>query len=199
MSFETKESLASELVTFVDNDGVLYQGQTLSIIKNLVKKMASGKYDPEKAVKLFMYLAESGARKYDKEFGGSESGWHDMFPVDVRKMAATHWRDSFESEAKLGNYDEYVPKKYQKKTSAAAKSDKQTKAYKDGFNLALQMAQSLSKAEIEHIVQSKTVFAPIDHPLNAPHIPAKNRSPNPDHRRGYLRGMQNVLDAMDGN
>lgn len=199
MGFDTKENLASELVTFVDNDSVLYQGQTLSIIKNLVKKTASGKYDREKAVKLFMYLAESGARKYAKEFGGSESGWHDMFPVDIRKMAATHWRDSFEAEAQLGNYDEYIPKKYQKKVASPTKAGKQTKAYKDGFNLALKMAQSLSKAEIEHIIRTKTVFAPTDHPLCAPYVPTKNQSPDPEHRRGYLRGMQNVLDAMDGN
>lgn len=118
MAFEDKESLASELVTFVDNDGDLYRGQTTSILKNLVTNMARGQYDRDKAVKLFMYLAESGAKKYAKVFGGSESGWHEMFPTDIRKLAATHWRDDFETEAKEGNYDDLLPKKYQPKPVA---------------------------------------------------------------------------------
>ena len=118
MSFETPESLARELVLYVDSDADLYRQQVQPIFKNLVTKMARGLYDGEKAVKLFMYLAESGAKKYAKQFGGDESQWHTMFPVPVRRMAAVAWRYSFENEARLGNYDNFLPKKYQKSKTA---------------------------------------------------------------------------------
>jgi hypothetical protein len=114
MGFDNNESVAYELVMFTDNDRDLYRQQMEPIFKNLITKMASGKYDREKAIKLFMYLAESAAKKYAHDAGpGDTSRWHEMFPVPVRKLAATHWRDSFEVEAKLGNYDNLLPKKYQ--------------------------------------------------------------------------------------
>ena len=58
-----------------------------------------------------MYLAESGAKKYAREFGGV---WHDMFPVPVRREVAKAWRDEFEVEYATGAYDDLKPKKYQK-------------------------------------------------------------------------------------
>lgn len=103
---------ATELQLYVDNDADLYRQQHQPILKNLITKMARGTYDRDKAVKLFMYLAESGAKKYTKEFGGT---WHTMFDVPTRRLAAIAWRDAFEGEAKLGNYDNYLPKKYQKR------------------------------------------------------------------------------------
>ena len=121
MSFETPESLASELKMFTENDGDIYRHQTTSILKNLATKKASGKYDRAKAVDLFMYLAESGAKKYVKEFGGGL--WHDVFPVTIRRLAATEWRDEFETEYGYGNYDNLLPKKYQKSPAAKARND----------------------------------------------------------------------------
>jgi hypothetical protein len=119
MSFETPEALAAELKMFTENDGEIYRGQTTSILKNLATKMVKGVYDPDKAVDLFMYLAESGAKKYAKEFGGS-AAWHDMFPVDVRRIAAKEWRDEFEVEFENGAYDSMLPKKYQPDASIKA-------------------------------------------------------------------------------
>ena len=114
MGFESDQSLASELKLFTENDGEIYRQQTQSILKNLATKKASGKYDHDKAVTLFMYLAESGAKKYAKEFGGPGApAWHDMFPVAIRKIAAAEWRDEFESEYANGAYDNMLPKKYQ--------------------------------------------------------------------------------------
>jgi hypothetical protein len=124
MSFETPESVARELVIFVDHDGDLYRKQTQPIFKNLVTKMARGQYDREKAVKLFMCLAESGAKKYAKESGGDESMWYSMFPVPIRRLAASAWRDAFEQEASLGNYDNFLHKKYQKPNAAPRRRTK---------------------------------------------------------------------------
>ena len=113
MSFETPQALAAELKLYTENDGDLYRQQTTSILKNLATKKASGKYDHDKAVDLFMYLAESGAKKYIKEFGGPQASWHDAFPKDIRHLVASEWRDEFEAEYANGAYDHLLPKKYQ--------------------------------------------------------------------------------------
>lgn len=103
---------ATELRLYIDNDSALYQGQATSIYKNLATKKARGAYKHDLAVKLFGYLVESGAKKYAKEFGGT---WHQMFDVPTRKAVAEELTDAFEAEAKLGNYDNLLPKKYQAK------------------------------------------------------------------------------------
>jgi hypothetical protein len=112
MEFNNDQAAAQELKLFTENDGDLYRQQTTSILKNLATKKANGKYDHDLAVKIFMYLAESGAKKYAQEFGGI---WNLMFPMGVRKQVASEWRDEFEVEYKNGSYDHLLPKKYQKK------------------------------------------------------------------------------------
>jgi len=109
MSFDTDQSVVTELVQFTENDGDIYRQTTTSILKNLATKKAQGKYDAELAVQAFMYLAEAGAKKYARDFGGV---WHESFPVPIRRMAATHWRDEFETEFALGNYNNLLPLKY---------------------------------------------------------------------------------------
>ena len=113
MSFESNESVAEELALFTENDGDIYRRQTEPILKNLATKKASGKYDHDKAAQLFMYLTETGAREYIKQHGSPEDVWHQMFPINVRRIVATKWRDEFEQEFALGNYDHLIPKKYQ--------------------------------------------------------------------------------------
>ncbi len=110
MGFDTDQSVAIELIQFTENDGDIYHQMTQAILKNLATKKAQSKYDSDKAVQAFMYLAEAGAKKYAKEFGGV---WHEHFPIQIRRMAATHWRDEFESEFALGNYNNLLPLKYQ--------------------------------------------------------------------------------------
>jgi len=195
MGFETKESLASELVTFVDNDGDLYRQQTTSILKNLVTKMARGDYNRDKAVTPFMYLAENGAKKYARVFGGSESGWHEMFPIDVRRMAATHWRDSFEAEAKLGNYDNLLPKKYQGGGSTGKSAD-----YQAGAKHAQLVAQRAPKSAIEYMLAWKQVFPQARrHIPEIALLPLPKNSKKPAFKQGFLNRLQAVLDAMNGN
>lgn len=111
MAAQADQNAAEELKLFIDNDGDLYRQQTTSIFKNLITKVGRGTYDSQKAVTLFMYLVEAGAKKYAKEFGGT---WNLMFSVPTRKLAAAAMRDDFEFAAKNGEYDHYLPKKYQK-------------------------------------------------------------------------------------
>ena len=103
----------SELYTYITSDGQLYRSQGLPIIKNLAAKKGSGKYNSTLAAKLYGYLAESGAKKYAKEFPGTE--WNRLFSVADRKEVAQRLRDDFEAEWDNGSYREYVPKKYQAK------------------------------------------------------------------------------------
>jgi hypothetical protein len=189
MSFETPEALAQELILFVDNDGEINRSQTQSILKNLMTKIGQGRYDHGRAVDLFMYLAESGAKKYAREFGSPGAPWHDMFPIEIRRMAATHWRDEFEENAKNGEYDSLLPKKYQK--SAPKKQSKSSKRassdYRDGQKAAQHVASKLSAAEIESIVRDSHVYG------------VSGSLWKPEFKRGYLNQMAAILNAMKGN
>jgi len=118
MGFESDASVVRELELFIDNDAQLHRQQYVPILKNLMTKHGQGRYNRALAVKLFMYLVDNGAKKYAKEHGGpGGSPWHQMFPKPIRVKVAESLRDSFEDEAELGNYDEYIPKKYQGKVS----------------------------------------------------------------------------------
>lgn len=105
---------AQELATYIENDRDLYHQQELSITsitKNLATKMAKGVYDKEKAIKLWMYLMEAGAKKYAKEF---DIDWKTIFPKKVQQEAAEMFNETFLTEYSLGNYHNLLPKKYQR-------------------------------------------------------------------------------------
>jgi len=108
---------ARELHLFVDNDADLHRQQYTPILKNLMTKHAQGRYNRALAVKLFMYLVDAGAKKYAKMHGSPDQPWHKMFSKHDRTTVAQALRDDFEEEAKLGNYDDMLPKKYQGKVS----------------------------------------------------------------------------------
>ena len=110
---ETDTISARELELYVENDAQLYRSQYTPINRNLATKKARGVYDHDKAVKLFMYLMESGAKKYAREYGGPGANWHEMFNVPTRRAAAERFARHFEVEYGLGNYDSLLPKKYQ--------------------------------------------------------------------------------------
>lgn len=109
--FEDDEHAENELLLYIDNDADLFRQQDLPIIKNLTAKKARGVYDHEKAVKLYMYLVENGAKKYAREFGGT---WNMLFSRGTRLNVARRFVRQFESEYDAGVFKEYVPKKYQK-------------------------------------------------------------------------------------
>jgi hypothetical protein len=102
-----------ELDLFIDNDGDLYRQQTQPIQKNLITKLAKGVYDKDKAVKLWMYLVDSGAKKYAREHGSPDTAWNIMFPKTVRLEVAKAQNEKFLSEAVYGGFNKLLPKKYQ--------------------------------------------------------------------------------------
>jgi hypothetical protein len=183
---------ARELKIFTENDADLYRQRTTPIVRNLRTKQAQGVYDHDKAVALFMYLAEAGARKYAKEYSTGESEWSKMFPKDVRLAVSREWRDEFETESALGNYDNatYLPKKYLEALQSGKKPQQRTArvgsdSSSDGAELAQRVASNLQEKEIERIV-----LLGLDPP---------GRKRGPVFKRGYLNRMQSILNASGGN
>jgi len=77
---------AEELKLYIDNDGNLYRSQPLAILKNLATKRARGEYRHDLAVKLFGHRVESGAKKYNKEFGSGQP-WHQLAEAERRGIS----------------------------------------------------------------------------------------------------------------
>lgn len=117
---------ARELLVYIENDGNLYRQQHEPIIKNLVLKIDRGAYDHEKAVKLYGYLVESGAKKYTKDFAGTGDKWNEIFSKPTREAVAREFVARFEGEYKLGNYDNLHAKKYSGKSGALKNPAKAT-------------------------------------------------------------------------
>lgn len=126
----TDTHAATELKLYIDNDADLYRRQTTSILKNLATKKARGVYKHDLAVKLFGYLVQAGAKKYADEFEPTLRVWHQIFDAPTRRAVAEALTKDFEAEYRHGNYDNLLPKKYQKleKTSSSHATKKKTLA-----------------------------------------------------------------------
>ena len=84
--------MVDELKLFIDNDGQLYKQRLIPIVKNIQKKMKSGKYDHKKAPKLWKYLVDDGAKKYQKEFPGVK------FSRQEKDVVAQEFADEYKDE-----------------------------------------------------------------------------------------------------
>ena len=91
---------ARELYLFIQNERDLMR-QKSSIIKNIARKMKSGKYDHKQAPKLWMYWIESGAKLYDKMYS---SPGVKTFDKDTKMSVAIQLADEMKTEIELGNY-----------------------------------------------------------------------------------------------
>ena len=86
------ERMVGELKIFIDNDAQLYKQRLIPIVKNIQKKMKSGKYDHKKAPKLWKYLVDDGAKKYQKEFPGVK------FSRQEKDAVAQEFADEYKDE-----------------------------------------------------------------------------------------------------
>lgn len=106
---EVDRHAAEELVMYIENTADLSldgpRGQGNSILLNLMRKWRKGKYESPLAVKLFMYLTESGAKRYVEEMHSSLP-WNQMFNVPTRTEAARQLEASFRERAEQGEYDD---------------------------------------------------------------------------------------------
>ena len=89
---------ARELKLYIEQDRDLYRQQIVPIIKNVQRKMKSGKYDHAQAPKLWLYLVDNGAKKYVKEFGGDvKRDW----PKDLRISIANEFANEYKAEIEI--------------------------------------------------------------------------------------------------
>ena len=95
---------AYKLIIHADNDRDLYKSSHVPVAKNLEKKCKAGKYDHEKAKKLWKYHADRAADSYAKEYGKPGQKGHHIFSVADRKEAASHFADKHKGEMELGNF-----------------------------------------------------------------------------------------------
>ena len=86
------KNMVIELKMYIDNDADLYRQRLIPIVKNIQKKMKSGKYDHKKAPKLWKYLVDDGAKKYQKEFPGVK------FSKIVKDAVAQEYADEYKDE-----------------------------------------------------------------------------------------------------
>ena len=93
----------SEIEMFIDNNRNLYRQQFLPIIKNIQRKIKSGKYDHALAPKLWGYLIENGMKLYAKE--NRDPRWIDLLSTKDRKVLAQKYADVYYDEIMNGNFD----------------------------------------------------------------------------------------------
>jgi hypothetical protein len=209
-----------ELQLFTENDADIYRQTTTPIVRNLRTKQAQGKYDHDRAVDAFMYLAEAGARKYARLHSVGEADWHNIFPVDVRRAAAVAWRDEFEEESRNGNYDNatYLPKKYLdkiagKKTPASTRSKTaHSEAYYTGMRAGREWAYTSERPDLSPMMRAtrsqrkstlannkntSDVAAFLGLPRKAPM--SKIVRAYSEYDQGFERGATSVFDAEEGN
>lgn len=99
---------AHELYLFAISDGDLYRQQGEPIIKNLARKHAKGIFKRDLAVKLYTYLADNAAKKYEYDHGtgrlvgtrGAVRSWREVkgygiFTTAHRREAAAHLLDHY--------------------------------------------------------------------------------------------------------
>ena len=86
------KDMVIELKLYIENDGQLYKQRLIPIVKNIQRKMKSGKYDHKKAPKLWKYLVDDGAKKYQKEFPGVK------FSRQEKDAVAQEFADEYKDE-----------------------------------------------------------------------------------------------------
>ena len=94
-----------ELHLYANNHADLHRQRIKPIQKNLRNKMASGKYDHDKAHKAWHYAAKDASDRYHKEHGH-------RFSKDTVHAVAGKMRDDFHRDAKDGDHDDLLHKKY---------------------------------------------------------------------------------------
>lgn len=97
-SEEDMEQEADMLYNFITNTWELEVRRALPIKRNLIKKMMKQIYNPDLAVKLWMYLVDSAVKLYKQE-NQDESP---LFIKPVRVKVASQLAKDFEERVKLG-------------------------------------------------------------------------------------------------
>lgn len=93
---------ARELSLYIENEYDLVgapNSQGKAIEKNLLRKIKNGSFDLALSEKAWMYLMETGAKKYAKEYA-SPGDWSKMFNKPTRELVAHEFAVTFYEENK---------------------------------------------------------------------------------------------------
>lgn len=93
---------ARELELYIENESALVAASNSMgrmIMRNLAGMMTRGTYDSTKAWKAWAPLADEGAKRYTREFGGN---YATTFNKATREMVANRLAEAFESEVQRG-------------------------------------------------------------------------------------------------
>lgn len=101
---ELDEVASRELLLYANNDGELYDRLKLPIIRNLLKKMKKGTYNPSLAPKAWLPLLEQAAKRYSKDYSDG-SDWSRIFSAATRRHAAQEMAVEEETRMRNGEYD----------------------------------------------------------------------------------------------
>lgn len=85
------------------NDADLYRQQTQCIQKNLSKRWQKGTYNHTLAPKMWKYLADNGAKRYNKMFDNVVHGFG-IFTPEIRREVAQTMADNYKTELEAGNF-----------------------------------------------------------------------------------------------
>lgn len=97
---EPDEQAARELSLYIENEYDLVgapNSQGKAIEKNLLKKIKNGTFNLELSEKAWMYLMETGAKKYCKEYADARE-WSKVFNKPTRELVAHEFATTFAEE-----------------------------------------------------------------------------------------------------
>lgn len=111
---------AHELALYIDTSSEPLYRMSQQVRKNLMAKRARGTYDLELSKKAWKYVADAGAREYTREYGTpGPHGSFGVFGPAERQLVASMLANDFYANARTGEYDALLPKKYQPKKNMA--------------------------------------------------------------------------------
>ena len=137
----TLSDAAHELVLYSENDQDLYRQSEIPIINSLKRKVKSGKYDHEKAKKLWKYHADRAAQSYSKKCGDN-TPWHKLFSSSDRNQAASYFADKAKNEHldesyQLDELKKSTLRNYIDKSSQEVSDASFAKGFGRGHNIAV--------------------------------------------------------------
>ena len=114
--------LGDELKLWIDTSSEPIYLMINATARNLINKMAAGKYDRSKARKAFLNVANAAAKQYVKDNAGAEfrgyqirrgpHGSFGPFSTATRDYVAGHLLADYDARIGYGEYDHYLAQKY---------------------------------------------------------------------------------------
>lgn len=135
--------VAYDLVLWIENDPKVYR-KLVSIVKNIQKKMKSGKYNHLQAPKLWMSLVDDGVKSYTKEMGITPKEANETFTKKIKLSVSKTLADRYkiEIEAQGGEMFEKVELEENLISQIAKKTGKNAKKISSDLKKHLGFAPS---------------------------------------------------------